>query len=218
MKLKVIWALVAVCFTLAMLPAFAGTLPQGMFLQAAVVTTPTGPQINYVVTNPTANTDGTALAVTAITQNRVAYGTCGGTPTAPTMVTQLGNLVGQGAKTTFPTPVLTPGNYCAQAFTTANGIESSPSNVLLSVIQAAAPNPPTLTGSVSVQVADTTVYKRSESVGGWSYVSIGTVPPGTPCSTVHEEDGLRPIAADRSVIAKASAFTVLPLNVFAHCG
>lgn len=202
------------------LPPFAtAAIPQGMFLQAAAITTPAGQAIAAQWTNPTAYIDGAALPATDIVQTRIEYGSCVGAGTLLVFGVKAGQFISTGGATHANSPVLAPGTYCIQAFTTAKGIESSPSNaaqVILAPPPQPAPNPPSnLTAAPLVQVADTNAYKLRQAVDGYSMVAIGSVAAGTACDVTHSVDGYSPIP--RATVTLASKIDTLPLVTFAHC-
>ncbi len=96
-------------------------------------------------TNPTQNTDGTAIPATgpgSIASTTVEYGPCNAAQTALASVT--GTFSGTGSATTATSPNLAPGTWCAQARTVNTyGEVSAPSNVGVKTIAAPKPNAPT---------------------------------------------------------------------------
>lgn len=155
-------------------------------------------------TNPVTYTDGSTLAPADITQTRIEYGSCNGTAFG----TKAGEVKATGPATSAPIN-LSPGTYCLRGYTTAKGVESVASAVFKSVIAQPAPNPPVL---VTVEM---TAYKMRQSVDGFSFVAIGTVPLGTACDA-KSADGFNVIA--RANVKLASKFDTLPLVAFAKCG
>lgn len=90
-------------------------------------------------TNPTQNTDGTTLASSEIKQTRIEYGTCNGTAFGA----KSGEVIVEGVGTTTSVQGLTPGTWCARAYTTSiYGVESDASNVASKVVAAPKPNAP----------------------------------------------------------------------------
>lgn len=156
-------------------------------------------------TNPTSYTDGTALALADITQTRVEYGSCSGTAFG----TKAGEVKIAGAATTTGAITLPAATYCFRAFTTAKGVESAASVVASRAVPQSAPNPPMLT------TIDVVAYKMRQSVDGFSFVSIGTVPKGVACNEL-SADGL--YVVPRSSVKLSSKFDTMPLVVFAKCG
>jgi hypothetical protein len=113
--------IVAVLLSVVSLPALAATVTA-----------------NWV--NPTQYTDGSALAVTAITQTRIEYGTC----VSGAFGVKAGEFVSAGNDTSQVSPNLAPGTYCLRAYTTASGVESAASNIATVSVAQPAPRPPTL--------------------------------------------------------------------------
>ena len=157
-------------------------------------------------TNPVTYTDGSALAATDITQTRVEYGSCNGTAFG----TKAGEVKATGAATTGPAITVGPGTYCLRAYTTAKGVESAASAVAVATIAQPAPNPPVL------KTVDVTAYKMRQSIDGFSFVTIGTVPLGIECNAALNADGV--YVVPRSSVKLASKFDTLPLVTFAKCG
>jgi hypothetical protein len=95
-------------------------------------------------TNPTQNTDATPIPASgagSIASTRIAYGTC--TADKSAIATVAGNVVVQGVAQAGSLTNLTPGTWCAQAFTSNTyGMESVGSNVANKVVAAPTPNPP----------------------------------------------------------------------------
>lgn len=156
-------------------------------------------------TNPTTYTDGTPLPASAITRTRIEYGTCAGTAFG----TKAGEFIATGSATTATSPNLAPGTWCFRALTTANGLESAPTNAVSTVLVQPPPNPPTgLT--VSATVAMTVIKQRDRFV----MLPVGTVPAGTACDTSQSVNGY--YVVPRSAVTWSG--NVRPEVVVAQCG
>lgn len=98
-------------------------------------------------TNPTTNTDSSAIPATgagSIASSRLEYGTCTGSGTTLAIGTKMGEVVTTGMATTAVTPDLAPGTYCGTVkVTNTYGAESGASNVGTKVVAAPIPNKPT---------------------------------------------------------------------------
>lgn len=110
------------------------------FLWLCAMPSQAGP-VPVTWTNPTEYVDDSALDASDIAQTRIEYGTCtafGG------FGDKTGEFVSLGNDTSEVSPNLAPGTYCFRAYTTANGVESAPSNAARAVVEQPAPKPPTL--------------------------------------------------------------------------
>jgi hypothetical protein len=101
--------------------------------------------LNFSWTNPTQNTDGSAIPASgagSLTETVISYGPCNATRTAMTSIT--GTVTRAAPNTTDASPDLPPGTWCgyAQAKNTYGQL-SSPSNVSFRVVDAPVPNQPT---------------------------------------------------------------------------
>lgn len=125
-------------------------------------------------TNPTANTNGSALASSQITRTTIYWGA------SQTAMVNSRPVAGAATSTTID---FAPGTWYVGAKTTANGNESALSNVVQITIAQPTPNPPTGLSVVPVVAGlnMSPVYKVLES-GERSQVVAGFVPVGTPCS------------------------------------
>ena len=124
-------------------------------------------------TNPTANTDGSALPASAITRTTIVYGT-----TSAMSSSKL--VTGLATSTTLD---LAPGIWYFAAKTTANGNDSNLSATVTHIVVQPTPNPPTGLSVVAV-VAGLNMapaYKMLAD-GTRSQVVAGFVPVGTRCS------------------------------------
>jgi hypothetical protein len=127
-------------------------------------------------TNPTQNTDGTAIPATgagALTGTRVDYKLCSAT-TAPQAVT-----VPAPAASTVVTG-LAPGTWCFTAFSTNNQSQTSvASNTAQKTIAAPppVPNPPTIV-TIETTAYEIQIRGNGEIVLGRN---VGTLALGTPC-------------------------------------
>lgn len=152
--------------------AFAATPKPGMLAPSST----TGQVVSLSWSNPTTNTDGSALAITDITQIRLTYGPCGGnSPVYQASVT--GQFVGLGGVTHADSPPLPAGTYCFLAYTSANEggavVEGPATNVLQVSVGSAPP-----TGPVSTSP---TVYMVVTGANTYTTLPVGTAPLGTPC-------------------------------------
>lgn len=136
-------------------------------------------------THPTTYTDGSALALTDISQTRIEYGTCAGTAFG----TKAGEQIATGTATTVTITNLAVGTWCFRGYTTAKGVESGPSVVASKVVPQAAPNPPTL-----VTVA-TTAYVAVKWRDRYVMLPLGTVAKGVACRADMKLDGLYALPA-----------------------
>jgi len=141
----------------------------GNFVEAATVT------VSW--TNPTTNTDGSAIPASgagSLTSVRLEYGTCG---TGGTFGTKAGEVT-RNMPVTTTTLNLNPGTSCVRAFVSNTyGAESAASNVLTHVVNPPVPNPPQL-NTISAAVYEPKAnfhawtFERGKKVSG-SWVKIG---------------------------------------------
>jgi hypothetical protein len=158
---------------------------------------------NLTWTNPTTRTDGTAVTVA---KNRVYR--------APTCTSTFTLLQELPAATTYTDTTAPAGAVCyAVSALDASGLESAFATVA-TTIPAAKPNAPSGLTATPV-VADTGAYKLRQSVDGFAFVRIGTVPLGTNCNAdlAIGEYAVVP----RAAVTLASRFDTLPLITFARC-
>jgi fibronectin type 3 domain-containing protein len=158
--------------------------------------------VNLTWTNPTTRTDGSPVTVA---QNKVYRGATCATQTVIATIPVATAYVDTTA------PAGTP-CYAVTALDAA-GLESAKSTPATATVPVAPPSAPTgLT--TTVQVSDTGAYKLRQSVDGFTFVRIGTVPAGTACAaqTVGEY-----AVVPRSAVTLASRFDTLPLITFARC-
>lgn len=163
--------------------------------------------LNVAWTAPATCADGTATSGCATTGYKVYSGPCGQAKTTVIASPAASAL-------TASIPNLPPGKICVDMTTLAGTAESDHSNEVSATIPAPLPNPP---GNVTatVQVADNSAYKMRQSIDGFTFVAIGTIPPGTNCDTSHNVDGYSVVA--RSNVTLTSRFDTLPLVVYAKC-
>lgn len=158
---------------------------------------------------PIQNTDGTLIPASgagSLTGMRVEYGTCSGTAFG----TKQGEFTIAMPATSGPSPNLAPGTYCFRAaWKNTFGSESAMSNPVQGTVAAPVPNPGSIT--VTVPVA----FKMRQTIDGFSFVSIGSVPIGTPCDATHSVDGK--YLVPRAKVTLTSRFDTMPLIVFAEC-
>jgi hypothetical protein len=124
-------------------------------------------------TNPTTNTDGSALPASAITRTTIVYGTT-------SAMTSNKVVTGSATSTTLD---LAPGTWYVAAKSTANGNDSNLSAVVTYVVAQPTPNPPTGLSVVAV-VAGLNMAPAYKILadGSRSTVVAGFVKVGTACS------------------------------------
>lgn len=98
-------------------------------------------------------------------------------------------------------------HYFAVTAYTGAGVESAKSNIPTKVI-VGTPNPPVLT------VVETTAYRMRQSVDGFEFLALGTVPLGTVCDE-REVAGYHMVP--REAVTLANRFDTKPLTVWAKC-
>jgi hypothetical protein len=172
----------------------------------------TAAEITVSWAHPTTRVDGTTLPLGSIANTRIEYAPCASGSTFPAT----------GAQSTLALPAVTntritvpAGRYCLRGYTIDTaGVSSAATNVATVTALDAAPNPP---GSFTAQpvVVATAAYKLRQTVDGFSFVQIGTVPLGTVCSAEHAAGPYRVIP--RASITPRSRVEPLPLMVFAEC-
>jgi hypothetical protein len=156
-------------------------------------------------TNPTQNTDGSALAAAQITRTRIEYGTCVG----PAFGVKGGEALVTGAATTtsIDRPV---GTHCFRAATTANGVESAFSNVATKTISQPPPSPPT---NLVADPGNLIAYAISQTPDRMTVAPVGTVAAGTTCDGTQTVNNLYRVP--RASVTYAG--DVRPAVVFAPC-
>lgn len=101
--------------------------------------------LNFSWTNPTQNTDGSAIPASgagSLTETVVSYGPCNAGRTGLTSIT--GTVTRTQPNLTAGSPNLPPGTWCGYAqVKNTYGELSDPSNVDFEVVAAPKPNPPT---------------------------------------------------------------------------
>ena len=158
--------------------------------------------VNLTWTNPTTRTDGSAVTVAQIKVYR-----------GPTCATQA-VVATIPAATTYVDNAAPAGSNCyAVSALDAGGLESAKSATATAVVPVAPPSAPSGLSTV-VQVSDTGAYKLRQSVDGFAFVRIGTVPAGTQClaQSVGEY-----AVVPRGTVTLSSRFDTLPLIAFAKC-
>jgi predicted phage tail protein len=137
-------------------------------------------------TNPTTNTDSSAIPVSgagSLTGTRVEYGSCVGTAFG----TKAGEVSVTAPATTATTPDLAPGTYCLRAFSkNTYGSESAPSGVASKTISAPTPSPPTLV-TIAVAAYDVKFDWRHGTFEAGP--QVGRVALNTACSDKFTFDG-----------------------------
>lgn len=123
-------------------------------------------------TNPTTNTDGSALPASQITRTTVYWGA------TATAMTNSKVVAGSAASTTID---LAPGTYFIGAKTTANGNDSAMSNIDQEVIPQSTPNPPVITVQPVVAGLNMSPVYKILANGSRSTVVAGFVPVATAC-------------------------------------
>lgn len=160
--------------------------------------------VNLTWTNPTKNTNGTAVGT--ILSTRLEYGTCSGSAFG----TKSGEWVQTGAAAASTSPDLAPSTWCFRAYTkTANG-ESAASNVAQKAIPAPLPNPPT---NLVADASNLTAYGISQTPDKLTTFPVGTISAGTACDPSTTLNGLYRVP--RSAVQWAG--NVMPAVTFAAC-
>lgn len=162
--------------------------------------------------NPTTNTDGSGIPATgpdSLASTAVEWFQCAATtdpwPANPSRASI------PAPATTYRITGLTGGQrYCARAFAVnvAGGTAAS-SNVVTKVIPPTTPNPVVLT------VIEPTAYRMRQSVDGFEFLALGSVPIGTACDA-RDVTGYHLVP--RANVTLTNRFDTLPLLVFARCG
>lgn len=127
--------------------------------------------------NPTANTNGSALPVSSITRTTIIWAAVPlgeGIATTGTKV-----VLGSATSTTIELP---PGTWYVGARTTANGNDSGLSNVIQRVVVQPTPNPPVLSVVPVVAGLNMSPAYKILADGKRSEVVAGFVRTGTACS------------------------------------
>lgn len=129
-------------------------------------------------TNPTTNTDGSAIPASgtgALTSTRVEYGTCSGTNVFGTKIGE--QVAAMPATSTTFTNLAAGSTYCFRAFSkNSYGNESGASAVVSKSIPGPTPNPPVL--SATITVAYELNYTGAGTKLGRKVATLGI---GTPC-------------------------------------
>ena len=124
-------------------------------------------------TNPTTNTDGSAIPATgpgSLTGTRVEWGSCSGTAFG----TKAGEVSVAAGVSSVVVPNLAPATYCFRAFSkNTYNVESAASNVASKAVPPPVPNAP-------IVVTVTTAVYDMTSKGGIGRV-VGKIPRGTEC-------------------------------------
>ncbi len=140
----------------------------------------TAADLNVSWTNPTTNTDGSAIPTTgagSLTGTRVEWGTCSG----GAFGTRAGELTAPAGATTAQIANVAPGTWCVRAFSrNTYGSESAASGVASKVVPVPVPNPPVLAVPVIAGMLQTPVY--SVASNGKMSTFMGFVDVGSPCS------------------------------------
>lgn len=123
--------------------------------------------------HPTTNSDGSALPLSQITRTTLVWGQ------SETALTSSKAVTGPATTTTLD---LAPGTWYVGARTTANGNDSSISNVVQVVIPTPVPNPPTLSVVPVVAGLNMSPAFKILADGSRSQVVAGFVTVGTACS------------------------------------
>lgn len=165
-------------------------------------------------TNPTQNTDGSAIPASGtgrLLLIRIEYGTCSGTAPNYTFGTKAGEATFNAPATSGTIPGHLAGTtVCFRAYSRlANLIESDPTGVVYRVFAPAKPQPPTNLG-VTEQVAYAVVKRRD----GFVMLPVGTVPASTVCDTSQSVNGY--YVVPRAAVTFSGS--VQPDVVVATCG
>jgi hypothetical protein len=162
--------------------------------------------LNLTWTNPTTNSDGSALALSAITATRLEYGSCVGTAFG----TKAGEWTQTGNVAASVSPNLTPGTYCFRAYTRVGALESVASNVATKTISQPPPSPPT---NLVADPGNLVAYGISQTPDKLTTFPVGTVMAGVVCDSGTTLNGLYKVP--RGSVAWAG--NVMPAVVFANC-
>lgn len=171
-------------------------------------------------TNPTTNTDSTAIPATCpsgvtkcgkLALTRVEYGSCSGTAFG----TKVGEITVTAPGTSALVSALVPQMYCFRAIARNDfATDSAPSNVATKTIAPPTPNPP--------QVAvDTVAYEiKTNSTGTLVATRVGLVPLGTVCTDQQQKaGGVTYARVPRDAVDMVNWPANLKLNdVWAKCG
>lgn len=184
-------------------PTFRAAMAAALFLLTALfVGIASAGTANLTWTNPTTRTDGSPVTVAQVKVYR------GATCATQTVIATL-PVVAAYTDTSAPA-----GSNCyAVTALDAGGLESAKSVTATLVVPVAPPSAPTGLAGV-VQVSDTGAYKLRQSVDGFAFVRIGTVPAGTAC--LDQSVGEYAVVP-RGTVTLASRFDTLPLITFAKC-
>lgn len=158
-----------------------GVLALGILVMAYSAASVAG-ELNVTWTNPTQNTDGTAIPASgdgSLTGTRVEWGVCNGTTWGGTT----GERVVPAPGTTTKITNLAPGTWCVRGYArNTYGLESAPSGVASKVIVPPTPNPPVLTVEVGAIAYELKIIGNGEVRLGRS---VGTVNTDTECGEVY---------------------------------
>ena len=154
-----------------------------LLIGLAVMTCAQAGEINVYWTNPTTNTDGTAIPASgagSLTGTRVQYGSCSGTAFG----VMTAERVAAAPATTVSFTGVAPGTHCVRAFArNTYDSESVASNVASKIIPAPVPGAPV------VSTVATTAYEIRVSKSGLRLLVAGSIALGEPCIS-QASDGL----------------------------
>lgn len=134
-------------------------------------------------TNPTQNTNGTAIPASgagALDGARLEYGTCSAPGVFGTKGGEVARPRGTGAQPSTAVVNLAPGTSCLRVLVyNTFGNSSTPSNVAVSVVSAPTPNPPT-----NLTVTEPTAYDVRPNESTFAFDrgrAVGTAKIGAAC-------------------------------------
>ena len=149
--------------------------------------------INGSWTNPTQNTDGTALTASDLDSTRMEFGTC----SAPLVFGQkLGEVIVAAPLQKATASPAGYGTFCLRAYTRANYVEngvkvtreSSVSNT--ASVTVPAPNPAPPSGfTASLVTTSTVAYTVTNANDRLAFLIVGSVPLGTACDPSQHANG-----------------------------
>lgn len=164
-----------------------------IFLSLVLVTIARAADVGVSWTNPTTNTDGSAIPATGVgslTGTRVEYGSCSGS----VFGTKAGEVNAPApATSTSITGLSAAQTYCFRSYAkNTYGSESAASNVASKALPAPTPNPPVLSSTVTV---------AWDLKNGKPFRVVGRIALGTPCGDfVAKKAGERYYQIDRSAV------------------
>ena len=166
--------------------------------------------VNLTWTPPTKMSDGSTISG-PITYRVYRATSAAGIATATAIATTPAGVSG------FQDTAAPAGDLWYAVSAIVGGVEGAKTNAVTINVPAPTPNAPTgLT--LSVVVADNTVYKLRQGIDGFAFVAIGKAAPNTQCDVRTASDGVSTLnVIPRSAVTLTSKFDTLPLITFAKC-